>query len=149
MSLSIRLASREDAQPVASLDEIVRGSSQRRPFIEKAISRKECFVAIVDGRIVGYAALDYTFFENGFVSTLMADPKHRLMGVGTALMRHLESVCETPKLFTSTNLSNLPMQGLLAKLGYELSGVIHNLDPGDPELVYVNGRGIIEDLSPE
>lgn len=40
------------------------------------------------------------------------------------------------KLFTSTNLSNLPMQSLLSKSGYELSGVIHNLDVGDPEIVY-------------
>jgi hypothetical protein len=29
------------------------------------------------------------------------------------------------------------MQALLAKLGYRLSSVIHDLDPGDPELVYV------------
>jgi len=53
------------------------------------------------------------------------------------MMRYLESICRTPKLFTSTNLSNLPMQSLLAKLGYKLCGVIHHLDEGDPELVYV------------
>ena len=40
-------------------------------------------------------------------------------------------------IYISTNLSNLPMQSLLAKLGYRLSGVIHHLDEGDPELVYV------------
>lgn len=68
---------------------------------------------------------------------LYVHPEHRRCGVGTALMRYLESVCQTAKLFTSTNLSNLPMQSLLARLGYELSGVIHNLDEGDPELVYV------------
>lgn len=28
------------------------------------------------------------------------------------------------------------MQNLLKKLGYERSGIIHNLDPGDPELIY-------------
>jgi len=28
------------------------------------------------------------------------------------------------------------MQSLLAKLEYVLSGVIHNLDEGDPEIVY-------------
>jgi hypothetical protein len=39
--------------------------------------------------------------------------------------------------FTSTNLSNIPMQSLLAKMGYLLSGVIHHLDEDDPELVYV------------
>ncbi len=48
----------------------------------------------------------------------------------------MESISRGEKLFTSTNLSNLPMQALLAKLGYTLSGVIHNLDEGDPELVY-------------
>jgi hypothetical protein len=52
-------------------------------------------------------------------------------------MRYFESACETAKLFTTTNLSNLPMQSLLAKLGYKLSGVIDDLDLGDPELVYV------------
>ena len=29
------------------------------------------------------------------------------------------------------------MQALLEKAGFESSGVIHNLDVGDPELVYV------------
>ena len=43
-------------------------------------------------------------------------------------------------MFTSTHASNLPMQALLAKSGFEPSGIIHNLDPGDPELVYVRFR---------
>jgi hypothetical protein len=33
------------------------------------------------------------------------------------------------------------MQALFAKLGYELSGVIYNLDEGDPELVYIKAVG--------
>jgi hypothetical protein len=49
----------------------------------------------------------------------------------------LDTIAQTPKLFTSTNLSNLPMQALLAKLGYSLCGVINELDDNDPELVYV------------
>jgi len=44
--------------------------------------------------------------------------------------------CRTPKLFTSTNQSNVPMQGLLATLEFARSGLIENLDDGDPELVY-------------
>lgn len=52
-------------------------------------------------------------------------------------MQHLETVCQTEKQFTSTNLSNVPMQALLAKLDYLLSGVLHHLDEGDPELVFV------------
>lgn len=58
-------------------------------------------------------------------------------GIGTKLLKHLETVCQTDRLFTSTNLSNVNMQALLAKLGYKLTGVIHDLDEGDPELVYV------------
>lgn len=51
-------------------------------------------------------------------------------------MQHCESICRTPKLFTSTNLSNVRMQALLNKLGYTLTGTVHNLDEGDPEIFY-------------
>ncbi|WP_420883021.1 GNAT family N-acetyltransferase [Thermus tengchongensis] len=81
--------------------------------------------------------LEYTFYAQGFISLLYIHPNYRGQGVGTMLVRYLESVCQTPKLFTSTNLSNVAMQGLLVKLGYMLSGVIHHLDQGDPELVFV------------
>jgi GNAT superfamily N-acetyltransferase len=80
--------------------------------------------------------MNYTFYDNGFIAMLYVQPGHRRRGVGAALLAHLESLCQTPKLFTSTNLSNLPMQSLLVKSGYTLSGVIHNLDEDDPEIVY-------------
>lgn len=76
-------------------------------------------------------------FTSFFVHLLYIHPEHRRQGLGSKLLQHLESLCTTPKLFTSTNLSNLPMQSLLAKSGYSLRGVIHNLDEGDPELIYV------------
>jgi GNAT superfamily N-acetyltransferase len=87
--------------------------------------------------VVGYAILEYSFYEQGFISLLYIHPNYRRHGAGLKLVQHLETVCQTAKLFTSTNLSNLPMQSLLAKLAYRLSGVIHHLDEDDPELVYV------------
>ena len=54
----------------------------------------------------------------------------------SALIRHLINECRTPKLFTSTNQSNFPMQRLLATLGFDRSSFIENLDEGDPEWVY-------------
>jgi GNAT superfamily N-acetyltransferase len=93
-------------------------------------------VTIDGGLPIGYAVLEYSFYENGFVAVLYVDSTYRRRGVGEALMRHLETVCRTPKLFTSTNQSNSVMQSLLAKLDYVPSGVIHNLDEGDAELVY-------------
>ena len=67
---------------------------------------------------------------------LVAQP-HRHQGIGRTLMQALAIRCNTAKLFTSTNQSNHPMQQFLGALGYIPSGIIHNLDPGDPELVYM------------
>ncbi|MCL0069875.1 GNAT family N-acetyltransferase, partial [Dehalococcoidia bacterium] len=67
---------------------------------------------------------------------LYIHPEYRGKGIGSKLVRHVESLCKTEKLFTSTNQSNLPMQGLLNKLGYVPSSFIDNLDEGDPEVVY-------------
>jgi RimJ/RimL family protein N-acetyltransferase len=57
----------------------------------------------------------------------------------------LEAICRTDpdaglestdRVFTSTNESNAHMRHVLEKLGYERSGIVHDLDPGDPELIY-------------
>jgi GNAT superfamily N-acetyltransferase len=135
--MKFSMALESDAESIVSFDHIAQSDSRRKAFIYRAIAAGNCFVATDDECIVGYGVLEYSFYSNGFVSMLYVHPEHRRRGVGTALIRHLESVCQTAKLFTSTNLSNLPMRSLLARLGYELSGVIHNLDEGDPELVYV------------
>jgi len=65
----------------------------------------------------------------------VAEPARR-RGVGRSLLENLEKRCSRPKLFTSTNESNREMKSLLMSLGYTASGVIYNLDPGDPELVF-------------
>ena len=129
----IRLARSTDAFEWLNPDE------QR--FSKKAIAEGHCFAALRDGRPVGYATLDYTFYGNGFVGALIVEASHRRMGIGSSLMARLESECRKAKLFTSTNLSNLAMQSLLAKRGYTLTGVIDNLDPDDPELVYFKPVG--------
>lgn len=98
---------------------------------------QQCYGALIDGAVVGYVILEYTFFELGFVTLLYIHPEYRRSGIGTLLMQHAEDICSTEKLFTSTNLSNHPMQNLLASRQYKLSGIIHDLDEGDPELFYV------------
>ena len=83
-----------------------------------------------------YAVLNYKFYDNGWIEMLYVHQQFRCQGIGSALIRHLVNECRTPKLFTSTNQSNVPMQRLLAKLEFDRSGIIENLDEGDPELVY-------------
>ena len=132
----IRKAIENDIQTIYSFDMIAQLEDERREFIRREVNAGNCFVAVADEEVIGYGVLNYTFFHNGSIDMLYTHPDHRRSGAGAALLRHMETLCQTPKLFTSTNLSNLPMQSLLAKLDYVLSGVIHNLDEGDPEIVY-------------
>lgn len=134
--ISIRLACESDVEVLCSLDLIACREDERGKFIRRSIASNTCFVAVADEEVIGYGVLNYTFYSNGFIDMLYVHSDHRRSGAGAALLRHTESLCQTPKLFTSTNLSNLPMQSLLSRSGYELSGVIHNLDVGDPEIVY-------------
>lgn len=137
MRFSIRLGVTNDIDAICELDPIAQQNQQRRAFVERSVGAGTCFVIEARHQVVGYATLDYSFYAQGFVSMLYVHPRYRRKGAGSLLMEHLETLCHTPKLFTSTNLSNLPMQSLLAKLGYTLCGVIHHLDEDDPELVYV------------
>lgn len=90
---------------------------------------------------MGYAVLTHHFYEQGFVEMLQVDADVRRRGIGTALMMQMRAECGTERLFTSTNLSNRPMQDLLAKLRYRLSTVLHYVDNDDPELLYVHMGG--------
>jgi len=134
--MQIRHGRPEDRDSIVSFDRIANSDPARMKFIERALSSEICLVAEEDGAVLAYAVLDYSFYAQGFVSMLYVAEAARRRGIGRTLMREIETHCETVKLFTSTNESNSPMQGLLASLGYVPSGVIHNLDPGDPELVY-------------
>ena len=89
---------------------------------------------------MGYGVLHYHFFGCGFIELLMVGERYRRRGVGLVLITALKSHCRHPKLFTSTNRSNLPMQRLLLNAGFVASGQIDNLDDGDPEQVFLSRR---------
>ena len=79
---------------------------------------------------------NHGFFGHAFVALLAVRPEARRRGVASVLVGHVEAVCGSDRLFTSTNASNAAMQRLCDALGFERSGIIDNLDEGDPELVY-------------
>lgn len=133
---SIRPANESDVDALYSLDLVARCEDRRRELIRRAVASGACYVATAEDEVVGYGVLNYNFYDNGWIEMLYVHSGYRRRGVAEALLRHLEQQCERPKLFISTNLSNLAMQSLLAKLSYVRSGVIHNLDQDDPEIVY-------------
>lgn len=139
--MHIREARSSDLEKILTLDRISGSDPGRSELVDKALQFHTCLVAEKANGLVGYAVLEYTFYGQGFISMLYVAESDRRRGIGRSLLEALKSRCTTPKLFTSTNESNRQMQALLISLGYTPSGVIHNLDPGDPELVYFQRLG--------
>ena len=134
--MEIRRATRADIDAIIAVDHEAAHDEKRRWHIREWVSGDSTVIAVLDGAVVGYAVLEYTFFSQGFISMLIVAETSRRKGVATALLSHLEAICKTGKLFTSTNESNEPMKELMQRMSYEPSGVVHNLDDGDPELFY-------------
>ena len=135
--MKIRDATESDVTAMYGVDHMAAQEGSRRQHIREWVDAGRAIVALIDNALVGYAALEYTFFSNGFIAMLMVDKASRRQGVAKALITRLEEICKTDKLFTSTNESNIPMQALMQCMSYEPSGIVYNLDEGDPELFYV------------
>jgi ribosomal protein S18 acetylase RimI-like enzyme len=133
----IERASSEDFEHICALDETVHGRPARRKLIGEALGQGRLSVARVNDTIQGFTICDESFFEQFYVRLLMVHEDFRRRGLATALMRAAELDCQSGKLFTSTNQSNIPMQRLCERLGFVKSGYVENLDEGDPEIIYV------------
>jgi GNAT superfamily N-acetyltransferase len=134
--ISIEQATARDADAICRIDATVLGDIGRNGQLRQWIAAGRCYAARQDGEVVGYAVMDQSFFRQSFVELIVVHPRHQRKGIGEALLLHLEEVCPTEKLFVSTNLSNKQMQRLCRRLEYMPSGMIDNLDPGDPEVIY-------------
>ena len=114
----IRKATAEDVNAISVADcEFASGG--REQFVRRAVPRGGVYVLEQGGKIVGFGVLEETFFEHGFISLLYVSPSARRTGAGENLLRHFVSICQTPKLFSSTNRSNKPMQAKLNKSGFD------------------------------
>lgn len=125
-----------DLSILSKIDSMVIGSEIRKPKIEQYILNEQCVVASINSEPVGFASYDTTFFECCFIQLVIVNPNFRRLGIAGALIRYIEEHSPTPKLFTSTNESNTIMQQVCLSQGFVRSGIIENLDDGDPEWVY-------------
>ncbi len=126
------------------IDAVAQGSEARRDTLRRAFRGSGNTFPIVarespaeDAPLLGYAILEYSFFDNGFMPLVYVAPEYRRCGVARQLIAFLENLCQRPKLFSSTNLSNAPMHALFARLGYSACGMVTALDEADPEVFYV------------
>ncbi|WP_371630221.1 GNAT family N-acetyltransferase [Streptomyces sp. NBC_00341] len=139
---SVRRASGSDADALVRIDSLAaEGDEERCRHIRRWCRQGLAAVAEDAAGALGYCVVEYTFFEQGFVTMLMVAPGARGQGVGGRLLEDAAASCVTPKLFTSTNVSNQPMQRLLQRAGWTPAGLLHGLDEGDPELFYLCPQG--------
>jgi ribosomal protein S18 acetylase RimI-like enzyme len=132
----VERATGDDYDAVRALDRLLAGVRDRGEALRSWIAAGECVVAR-DGNVVpGFAVADCSFFAQGFLVLLVVHPDRRRQGIASMLVRYVEEHCPAAKLFTSTNRSNTAMQAVLRSLGFLESGVVENLDEGDPELIY-------------
>ena len=129
-----------DVEAMLACDAYAQAHASRGDAVRAAVGQGHCQVAVHAGQVAGYVLTRDDFFDYGFVSLVVVSPAHQRRGVGVRLLAAAEAACQTEKLFTSTNQSNLAAQRLFASAGFVRSGQIDHLDEGDPELVYMKWR---------
>jgi GNAT superfamily N-acetyltransferase len=136
-NIQTRHAGTRDRRVFAELDSAAGSDLARRNLIDAAIAARRCWVAEQAGKVVGYGVLTKNFFNRDFIELMHVAEGARRNGAGSALLSAIERATQAGRIFTSTNESNAPMRALLERRGYAASGRIDNLDPDDPELVFV------------
>lgn len=134
--LNIRTAKSKDLAAMIEINKAAAPKWHKLRHLNTALRDKRAFIAYL-GRIpAGFLIWTKDFYSHYFIDLVVVHPKMRRHGVATALIDAMENFCPGNKLFSSTNRSNLAMQGVFERAGYVKSGYITHLDRNNPELIY-------------
>ncbi|WP_426190243.1 GNAT family N-acetyltransferase [Pseudomonas sp. NFXW11] len=137
----IRKAGPGDLVAMLECDSYAQAHAEREQEVRIALEQGQGWVEMCNEQVTGYLLLRHDFFGQGFVSLVVVAPGQQRQGVALRLLGAAQQACRTARLFTSTNRSNQAAQRLFAKAGFQPSGVIENLDEGDPELIFCKAVG--------
>jgi ribosomal protein S18 acetylase RimI-like enzyme len=136
--ITIRDALTTDVPQLTKVDYLAAaGDPGRNSEIQRWVTTASVRLAQTQDEIIGYCVTEHTFFGQAFITMLMVAANVRGHGVGARLLLDAQERRDTKKMFTSTNLSNQPMQRLLTRLGWQSAGIVYGLDEGDPELFFL------------
>lgn len=130
----------QDLDEIMYIDSDVMGDTSRGSYIAKAIELGGCISAREGDQMVGFLLYDMHFFECSFISLIIVSPSKRRKGYASMMLDYMMRTSPTAKVFSSTNRSNGSMQKVFAANGFIQSGIVENLDEGDPELIYFKSK---------
>jgi GNAT superfamily N-acetyltransferase len=109
-----------------------RGTS----FVEQAIERGNLLVASLRGDVAGMLAYRTDWFACTFVTLVVVHRDHRRKGIARALFHAVEHTSPSPRLFSSTEETNVVSIRMHSALGFTASGHVDNLPQGFRELLF-------------
>lgn len=133
---TVRAARPDDVPALEPMLPAFLAPPYKRERFLRALERGEVVVAVEDGHVAGFMWTN-EFFGHSFVNVLAVAVERRRRGIAGVLLAHAQAHALTDRVFTSTNATNAPMQAVLARYGWRRCGEVGDLDPGDPEIVYV------------
>lgn len=138
--INVKKPSMKEFESIIAIDREVIGNDSRTEYIKKGVKEERCLVVESDNKLVGFLIFERNFFNCSFITLVIVSPMARRRGVATALIHHFVTISPTEKIFSSTNQSNKDMQKVFVANGFVQSGVIENLDEGDPEIIYFKSK---------
>ncbi|XXM71088.1 N-acetyltransferase family protein [Lysinibacillus sphaericus] len=138
--MNIEMANKSDLPDLLHIDQSVIGNNHRSVLIDRSIQDRCCLVCKIEGKPAGFLLSNKQFFDHWFVSLVIVHPDCRKRGIARGLFTAFEEMADENKIFSSANQSHNIMHRVFLSLGYEKSGLIENLDEGDPEIIYVKKR---------
>lgn len=143
-STPLRIIEVDTHSGVASLPyHLLELADPSREMIDSYVYDGRCFVLTLEGKSVGVLvlfALDSTCLE---IKNIAIDPRHQGKGLGSALLRHAESVASGAgyqRLRIGTGNSSLDQLGFYQRFGFEMDHVIANFFTEHyPEEIVENG----------
>ena len=88
-----------------------------------------------DNSISGFLTYDTNFFDCTFLSLIIVSPTKEGGLCKLVTLIYVKSFSYS-KIFSSTNESNESMQKVFNANGFIRSGIVENLDEGDPEIIF-------------
>jgi GNAT superfamily N-acetyltransferase len=129
--LKIRLMMDTDFAGIDDVDKRITGREWAGAVLKRASSHfwgyypPLCFVAEIDGRIVGFVignmgGPEYSLPVSAWVNVIGVDPDYQGKGIGWALMKAFIDVCEISRVPARLIIPrNEPFEKMLLALGFE------------------------------